>query len=169
MADFTDEDKKERTTDYFEEGVHEVEIAVVSFGKTSDDKEFAEFTVAGSGDDARTGTARVWFTTPAAKNYSFGIIRSIFVHNTPEEKRDATRERINKIKNTAELEEACEALMGKKCWYSVAKSERTYTNEAGETKNSYDKNVYGYKPAPKTITPVETAQDGDINLTNVPF
>lgn len=171
MADFSDEDKKERSNNYFEEGVHEVKIAVVAFDKTADGKEFAEFTVMGKdADDSRSGTARVWFTTPEAKNYAFNIIRGIFVHNAPDDKKDAVRDSINKIKNTEELEKACEKLIEKEAWYLVQKSDRTYTNSNGETKNSYNRDIYGYKPAPKNLTvqpDVEGAEE--VDQSEIPF
>lgn len=147
MVKFTEDHKKEQASNYFGEGIHKVKIGAIDFGATDDGKEYVEFTVVD--DDEREGTARMWFTTEKAINYTFNIIRGIFVHNAPADKKDAIRAKIDKVKDTKELEKICEMLAGKECWYAVYKSDRTYKSN-GDIKHSYDKNVYGYEPKPRT-------------------
>lgn len=170
MADFTDEHKKEMVPgNYFAEGIHKVKIVDVVFGKTDADKEYAEFEVIG--EEGEEGKARIWFTTDAAKGYSFNTVRSIFVHNTKDEsKKDKTRAMVDAVTNTTELAKLCEALKGKECWYAVYKSERTYVGKDGQSRNSFDRNVYGYEPKPKAPNAVEKAAkeiDGEITSENV--
>ena len=150
MVKFNDEHKKESTMgEFFPEGIHKVQILNVEGGKTDAGKEYIEFTV--TDDEDREGTARMWFTTDAAINYTFNMIRTLFVHNAPKDKKDAIREQIDKIADSDTLIKACEQLIGKEAWYEVRKSDRTYQNAQGETKNSYDKNIYGYEPKPKAV------------------
>lgn len=154
MADFTDEHKKDMNSNFFEEGVHKVKITRIEFGETDSGKEYAEFGV--KDEQGREDNARVWFTTDKAMNFSFNIIRGIFVHNAPAGKKDEIRTSIDNLKDTTELEKACKVLMGKEAWFSVYKDpSRTYQNDKGETKNSFNKNIYGYEPSPRKMS-VET-------------
>lgn len=155
MATFNDSHKEEMSGNYFDQGVHKIKIGAVIFDTTDDGKEFAEFTVVGtdSDKDERVGTARVWFTTDAAIHYSFNMIRSIFVHNAPKDKKDKARAAIDGLKDTEELEQACQHLVGKEAWYSVYENpERTYTDQDGKLRNSFDRNIYGYEPKPRTVS-----------------
>lgn len=144
-----DDMKKEISNNYFSEGVHKVKIGSVHF-VTDNGKEYAEFLVVG--DEGQEGTARVYFTEKAA-TYSFNTIRGIFVHNSPESSKDKTRDAINAIEDTETLEKQCQKLIGKECWYMVQKSDQTYVNNNGETKNSYNKNIYHYEPKMKESAP----------------
>lgn len=149
MVEFSKEHKKE-VGQYFGEGVHKVKIDEVVFGMTDKDKEYAEFKLIG--ENGETGSARMWFTTDGAINYSFNAIRNIFIHNTVEKHRDKMREKFDALHNTEELAEFCKALRGKECWYSIVKTDQTYTDNYGNIRHNYDRNVYGYEPkiAPKT-------------------
>jgi len=173
MATFTPEHKEEKSMNYFEVGVHKVKIKTVIFGETEDKKEFAEFTV--YNDSGQEGTARLWFTTDKALGYSFGIVRGIFVHNASEDNRDKVRKTIDEIKDTKELETACQKLADKECWYEISEDPvRRYTNAKGEQRPSLNKNVYGYSPSPKTVTPISTdaakeAGAEDVELSDIPF
>ena len=44
-------------------------------------------------------------------------------------------------------------LPGKECWFSIYESdERTYTDDNGKVRKSFDKNIAGYELKPKTVT-----------------
>lgn len=168
MANFTNEHKKEQTGNYFGEGIHKVQISEVVFDKESDGREYAEITVVDPDNGERTDKARLWFHTDGAIGYSFNIFKGIFVHNAPEGKKDETRAALDAMNGTDDLEKACKVLKGKEAWYQVAKSPtRTYTDKAGNTKPSFDKNITGYEPTPKTVTVapgVEGTPESDSNL-----
>lgn len=158
MVKFNEDHKKEMSGgDFIPEGTHEVKIAAITFDTDNQDREYVEFIV--EDNEGRNGTARMWFTTDAAINYTFNIIRSIFVHNAPEGKKDELRAKIDALDNTDELEKACKNLIGKKCWYQVVKTDRTYQDSEGNTKNSYNRNIYGYEPTPKKVSTGDPAPD----------
>jgi hypothetical protein len=159
MVKFSDDDKKVSEfsgNKYFEEGVHPVKISTVDLDKTKDGKEFIAFGVVDSmdADNEHEDEVRFWFSSPGAINFSFNRIREIFVHNSPEDKKDDTRKKFDAITDTEKLEEACrKVLIGKEAWLSVVQNpNRTYQNSAGETKNSFDKNLTGYVPTPKKLS-----------------
>lgn len=167
------EDTKKQLGNYFGEGTHKVTITKIEQGKTQDEKEYFEFTV--EGENGEEGTARV-FWTEKAQQYSFNSIRDIFVHNTPEKNREAVRAAVDNTTDTDELFKLCQqTLIGKEAWYVVQKTDRTYTNAAGELKYSYNRNLYGYeyhpKPAQKTseelINELTGGEQTDINA--IPF
>lgn len=146
MADFNDTHKAEQG-EYFKEGIHKVTILGVTGGANDNDKEYIEFVV---GDTKGTeGTARMWFTTDKAISYTFNSIRNIFVHNASKGKEEAAKDLVNKVTNSEELVELCnKALIGKEAWYTVEMSDYTYTNQAGELKHGYNRNITGYEPKP---------------------
>jgi hypothetical protein len=147
MADFNDSHKAEQGQ-YFTEGIHKVTILGVEGGKNDNDKEFIEFIV--GGENGEEGSARMWFTSDKAIAFTFNSIRNIFVHNALKGKEDGARDMVNKVKNSDELIKLCnEVLIGKEAWYQVEKSDYTYTNAAGEVKQSYNRNIFGYEPKPK--------------------
>lgn len=151
MVKFNDSHKEEQGGEYFELGVHEVVILEVNFDKTQDDKEYVDFTVT---DETQTkqGTARLWFTTDGAIKYTFNIIRGIFVHNAPDDTKDAIRKKVDGVKDTDELAKLCQLLVGKTAWYEVSEdATRTYMKD-GVTKPSLNKNITGYKPTPKKVS-----------------
>lgn len=154
MVNFSDKHKEEMGGEYFELGIHKVKIMLVVFDKTDEKepREFVDFTVT---DDSETKEARVrlWFTTEGAIKYTFNIIRGIFVHNSKEENKQKIREKVDGVKNTEELEKLCDLLIGKEAWLEVAEDpERTYQNEAGETKPSINRKLTGYEPSPKKVS-----------------
>lgn len=170
MADFTEDDKAERSGGkYFDEGIHEVRIGAVKFDKTNDDREFAEFTVFGNGDDEeREAKTRFWFHTAGARGYSFGAIRNMFVHHAPEAEKEKTREKFNKIKNTAELDAAIQKVLvggAAQVWLQVYQ-DGTYKDNDGNDKPSFNRDIYGYLPPEKkkavnhpetgTVEPIKT-------------
>lgn len=174
MADFTKEDKVEKVMGkYFDVGVHRVKIKVITFDKMDDGREFADIFVEGA--DGQEDNSRVWFHTAPAKNYSFNILKGIFVHNAKEENKDKVRKTIDAVNNTDELEEACQGLVGKEAFFEIKEDPvRTYQNAKGETRPSLNKNVYGYEPTVKTqpapsTKAAEEAGGEDIELSNIPF
>lgn len=172
MADFNADHKKEMGA-YFSEGVHKVKITDITAGDTDSGKEYFEFKV--EGENGEEGSARMWWSTDKAIGYSFNTVKGIFVHNTVEKNRDQVREMLDKCKNTEELFEVChKSLIGKECWYSTYKSDRTYVNGAGETKHSYDTNVYGYEPKPQAksdniLNDIANGTPVDTNSDEIPF
>lgn len=164
MVKFSDKHKEDSRGDFIPEGTHLVKIMLVEGGKTTDGKEYIEFTVVD--DQEREGRARMWFTTDAAINYTFNIVRGIFVHNAPEGKKDEMRAKIDAIADSDKLVEACQALIGKEAWYQNTKSDRTYHDAEGNEKHSYDRNIYGYEPAPKKVSGnPEGVEDVDMSST----
>jgi hypothetical protein len=152
MVKFSDDHKKEINNDYFEIGIHKVQIMLVVFSKTDDGREYVEFTVTDPETQTKEGKARLWFTTDKAIGYTFNAIRGIFVHNSPEDKKEAIRKKVDAVKDTDELDKLCQLLVGKEAWYEISEDDiRTYQNEKGETKSSLNKNITGYKPTPRKI------------------
>lgn len=157
--DFTNEHKEEREFgNFFPFGVHKVKIIGFYLDKTEGGKEFLEV-----GFTNEEGTiedkARVWFSTDKAVNYSFNILKGIFVHNAPEAKKDQARKLFDAVENTEKLAELLTSkLIGKEMWFTkYPDPERTYTGGDGRTYQSINKNIYGYPielnqslmPAPK--------------------
>lgn len=167
-ATFSDTEKEEKSFNYFEQGVHKVQISGVEFGFTEDkdEKEYCEITVVDPDNAEKTDKVRLWFHSEGARSYSFSTLRAIFVHNAPEDKKDEIRAKFNAIKGTEDLEKACQKMLpGKEAWFSIYESEtRTYTDESGKTRKSFDKNITGYEPKPKTVT----VGTGDAAITGTP-
>lgn len=153
-------DHKLEMGNYFEEGIHKVKIAAINLGKTQgEEKEFMEFDVLG--ENGEEASARIWFTTDKAIRYSFNVVKSIFLHNcSTEEKKEKMRKLLDGVTSTEQLAKvAQEALIGKEAFYSTFKSAtRTYVDADGETKASYDRNITGWEPQVKKITPPETIE-----------
>ena len=164
MADFTADHKKEMSNDYFDEGEHTVKIMMVEGGQTDDEREFVDFTVTDTETETKEGSARFWFHTDGAINFSFNRIREIFVHNAPDDKKDDIKKKFDALPNTQKLVEACnKMLIGKEAFYQVSKSDRTYESN-GKIKHSYDRNLTGYMPTAKTVT----VGEGDSAVTGTP-
>lgn len=162
---FSDSHKED--SKYFETGVHKVKILSVFEDVNANDKPFFGFDI--KGENGETDTARLWFSTDKAIAMSFGVIRDIMVHNAPEGKKDAIRDEINKVKDTDELLAIAQAsLKGREAWYEVAQN-GTWTNDQGEVKNSYNKNLYGYEKKPKKVTPEMIMGSEPADPNEVPF
>lgn len=151
MAKLTDEHKQEMGN-YFELGIHIVDIKDVVQAETDDKREYFEFTVTAEDDDSLESTARLWFHTDKAIKYSFSIVRGIFTANAPEGKEEAVKAELQKIDDTDELIKLCKkALKGKKAWLEVSEDPtRTYEKD-GEQKPSINRNITGYEPQPKKV------------------
>lgn len=178
---FTDETKEEKTNKYFDYGVHRVLLGQFELGGEGEgEKEYIEITVMHPDDGDITDTARVWFTTDKAANYSFNVLRQIYVHNAPKNAKDKARETFDAIPDTAKAVELLnEKLIGKEAWFSKYPSPtRTYTAQDGTIKKSVDKNVYGYEPKARpellpenqSDSPLEGAEDvtGTEAAENIP-
>lgn len=154
-ATFSDSEKEEKSFNYFEQGVHKVQISGIEFGFTEDkeEKEYCEITVIDPDNAEKTDSVRLWFHSEGARAYSFSTLRAIFVHNADDDKKDEIREKFNAIKGTEDLEKACKKMLpGKEAWFSIYESEtRTYQDEKGNVRKSFDKNITGYEPKPKQV------------------
>lgn len=147
MADFNDSHKAEQGQ-FFPEGIHKVTILGVEGGTNPNGKEFIKFTV--GGENGEEGEASMWFTSDKSIAFTFNSIRNIFVHNATKGKEEAAKELVNKVTNSEELVDLCnKALIGKEAWYQVELSDYTYTNQAGELKHGYNRNIFGYEPKPR--------------------
>lgn len=172
---FSDDNKEVREFDsnYFTFGVHKVQIAGVELAETDDGKEYVEITVVDPADGEKTDTARVWFTTDQAANFSFNTLRQIFVHNTPEDRKDAGRQLFDKVADTTELVGVLGALVGKDCWFTkYHDATRTYVGKDGVNRKSVNKNIYGYEPKLKPeLMPTSgpTNVDGMLNQAKAAF
>lgn len=130
---------------WFAYGVHKVHIVLVELGETDASKEYVEVTILG--DNEEEDTARVWFTTDKAANYSFNVLRQIYVHNAPEDKKDTARDEMDGVADTKELVDLLQKTVGGNCWFTKYPSaDRTYQAQDGTTKRSIDKNIMGYEP-----------------------
>ena len=171
MAKLSAEHKEEfEQRNYFDEGVHKVKIQSVTLGRTqpkTDDDEGKEFLAFGiiSGDGEKEDEVRFWFTTDKAIKYSFNTIKGIFVHNAPEDKKQKTRDALDKIADTEELEKACQNLIGKEAWFSIYQDRtRTYPKQDGTVGYSYNRNLTSYEPTPRAIV-----TDAEAPVEDVPF
>jgi hypothetical protein len=167
----TDEDLVQRNNQYFAEGEHEVVITEAKRGVTDAGKEYVEFTVAGHDDE--TGKARLWFSTEAGSKYALSILAGIASHN---KQTDAEKEKVrDAFKAITDTDQVDDKFLAKfkdmDAFFTVYMSDRTYINSAGETKNSYDSNIYGYMPKPKVAKPttVESLMGEEISTDDVPF
>lgn len=136
-------------SNWFGFGVHKVHIGAIELSETESGKEYVEVTVLG--DNEEEDSARVWFTSEKAANYSFNVLRQIYVHNAPEEKKDAARDTMDAVKDTEELvAKLNDRLIGGECWFTkYPDPERTYLDASGNIKQSINKNIYGYEPKPR--------------------
>jgi len=169
-ATFSDTEKEEKSFNYFEQGVHKVQISSIEFGFTEDkeEKEYCEITVVDPENGEKTDKVRLWFHSEGARGFSFSTLRAIFVHNAPEELKDSVRDRFNAINDTEELEKACQKMLpGKEAWFSIYESDtRTYTDDNGNVRKSFDKNLTGYEPKAKPVAAKTiTIGSGDAKIT----
>lgn len=166
------ENAKQELNQFMGEGVHKVTILGVLPGASeSTGSEYFEFGI--QSEDGIIGEARVYWTEKA-QQYSFNTIRDIFVHNTKEENKEKVRAMVDAAKDTDELLKLCqEGLEGKEAWYKVEKSGSTYVNAQGETKDSYNRNLYGYEPKMKNVSDEQILKDitsdAPVDLSEIPF
>lgn len=160
-------DAKQSLGLYFGEGVHKVKIIGVIQDKNDNGSEYFEFGL--EGENGEEGTARIYWTEKAQK-YSFNAVRDIFVHNTKEANKDMIRAKVDATKDTDELFKLVDAnLIDKEAWFKVEKAGTTYVNNNGETKNSYNRNLYGYEPAMKKQTAEDLIDEFKKNADSTPI
>jgi len=146
----TDEDLKVRgDQNYFPLGFHEVGVTSAKRGVTANGKEFAEFEVLSADDEDYTGTARLWFSSDKSTKYALSILSGIASHNKETEaEKQKVNEAFKKITDTDQVDDKfLERFVGMEAFYEVADNGRTYTNESGQVRPSYDRNIYGYRKA----------------------
>lgn len=141
-----DKEVKEFSSNRFDFGVHKVHIGAIELGETDSGKEYIEVTVLGDADEE--DTARVWFTSEKAVNFSFNVLRNIYVHNAPEDKKDAARDIFDKVETNEDVIKLFnERIIGGECWFSkYLDATRNYVDQGGVTRQSVNKNIYGYEP-----------------------
>lgn len=170
----TDENKavKEYTgQNYFGYGVHKVAIGEVSLAFTDNEKEYIEITVIGENEEE--DSSRVWFTSDKSANFSFNILRQIYIHNASEENKDKARDAVDALEDTKGLLKLMQNCIGGECWFTkYPDPTQSYINAKGETKQSINKNVYGYAPKLRTDllpTDAKTTMDvTDVQDANIP-
>lgn len=158
---------------YLDFGVHEVQIMLVESGQTDSGTDYLEFTVVGKNEEEER--ARLWLTDKSEK-YTFATLKSIYTHCAPEDKKDSARDELDACKDYDEVVELFnKRCIGKQIWFTKYQDpERTYVNQAGETKRSVNTNVYGYEPKlredllPKRDT-VHEVSDQDIKNVGKTF
>lgn len=146
-------------------GVSKVQISAIGLDHTDDNKEFVEVEVVGA--NGEEDSSRLWFTSDKAANFSFNVLRQIYVHNAPEEVKEAARETMDAVKTTEELvEKLQEKLLGGECWFTkYYDPSRTYTTDSG-TFRSVNRNVFGYEPKLRTdLMPQEAAGGTAVDKT----
>jgi hypothetical protein len=170
-VNLTDEDLAPRgENNYFNEGVHEVLIDSAKRGKTDAGKEYVEFIV--KGENGESDTARLWFTTEKSCKYALSILAGIASHNKESEAdKQKVRDAFKQITDTDQVDDKFLAKFeNDHAFFTVYKSDRTYEKD-GETKHSYDKNIYGYSPKPKTdlVANAMKQDTSNIDLSEIPF
>lgn len=171
-VNLTDEDLAPRgESNYFTEGVHEVLIEKAERG-VHDGKEYVEFTV--KGENGETDTTRLWFTTEKSCKYALSILAGIATHNKESEAdKQKVRDAFKQITDTDQVDDKfLKKFENDHAFFSVYKSDtRTYTNAQGETKPSFDKNLYGYKPNEKKdlVADAKAELQKPIDLSEIPF
>jgi len=146
----TDNDYTEQSK-YFDEGVHKVKITGAIMDKMDDGREYVEIGVEGS--EGETAEVRMWLHSEKAFKFTMRTLQGIAVHNA---KDDAQKDKIRQFFvgdfNDEKVQKVLDKLTGYEAWLTVYQSDRTYTNAQGETRHSYDRNIYGYEPKPKKTT-----------------
>ena len=146
----TDNDYTEQSK-YFDEGVHKVKIAGAIMDKMDDGREYVEIGVEGS--EGETAEVRMWLHSEKAFKFTMRTLQGIAVNNA---KDDAQKDKIRQFFvgdfNDEKVQKVLDKLTGYEAWLTVYQSDRTYTNAQGETRHSYDRNIYSYEPKPKKTT-----------------
>lgn len=149
---FTDEHKKESNFGQrFAFGVHKVSILGFNLcGTEEGEKEYVE--VGFTDEEGRKeGNVRLYFNTEGNSPISFDILRTIFVHNAPEDKKEAAKASFNGVENSKKMVDLLNSkLIGKEMWYTKYYDAKggTYQKE-GQTYRSVRESVMGYPTNPK--------------------
>ena len=175
--------------EYFGQGVHEVIIYGAEFYK--DEKKGNIYLDVDVADEQNVKKAQVrMFFTEKANKITISTIRRILVHNAEDEnKKQEIRTKFQTVTSLLDLKAFVMDLIGKQAWLKIEKSDRTYIDNDGNEKFSYNRNLYGYEPemtAQKKKTdadsgvvdnqdtlPTEQEVDNmgemEINMADVPF
>lgn len=147
---FSDEDKEVKDfTETIPFGVHEVQFTGAIAGETDAGKDFIEIGVVAK--DGLEDSARLWFVG-GASNISFNTANQVAVHQGKDEEEKVTiRERVEAVNDSQELVDILNDVCASgKLWFSkYYDPKRTYQNQKGETRQSINKNIYGYEPKAK--------------------
>lgn len=144
---FNDTHKKEYTKN-FPFGVTKVNIVNFTLAKTDNGKEYVEVAFVDHKNDELSDTARVWFTTDKAAQFSFNTLKDVFVHNAPEAKKDEARDMVMKTANTESLVELLKSkLLGKEMWVTKYFDANRTHDYQGQIFRDVNKNIYGYEPS----------------------
>lgn len=114
---------------YFEYGVHKVRLMSFTEETSNDGKVYVEVFFE-SEDGERNESKRQYFTTPKGINFSFNLLRSLYVASAPEKLREQAEKTIQAVKTTTELvDKLNEKAAGTTAWISKYPSAtRTMTN-----------------------------------------
>lgn len=146
MVKITMSDADYNSGNYFGEGVHQVTISVAVLEAMDDGREYVDIGV--SGKDGEEGSARMWLHTDKAAKFTLRTLQSIAVHNAKTETQEVkTRAYFVGEMTNEKIQKILTQMVGYEAWYVVVQDpNRTYTNDDGEIKASYNRNVYGYEP-----------------------
>jgi len=147
--------------EYFGQGVHEVIISNAEFFKDDkNDKIYLDVDVADE-QNIRKAQVRMFFTEKANK-ITISTIRRILVHNAEDEnKKQEIRIKFQTVTSLLDLKAFVMDLIGKQAWLKIEKSDRTYIDNDGNEKFSYNRNLYGYEPE-MTIQKKKMDTDNDV-------
>jgi hypothetical protein len=171
MVQFTDEDKevKEFNNNYFEFGVHKVQIDGVFGDTTEAGKEFIEVGVIDPQNQEKSDKVRLWFTTPQGNNISFNTLRTIYVHNAPESAKDDARKSFDELKDTTEMAMLLNKVIGGEAWITVYPDPtRTYTGKDGQIRKSINKNIFGFQPKERPELLPQHSDSEPVNAADYP-
>lgn len=171
---FSEAEKEEMTfkDTFFKYGVHKVQVDGRAIERDDQDRAYMEIGVVDPDNSDITTTVRMWLHTEGARKFTFNTLRNIYVHNAPEDQKEAARKTFDAIKDGTDLLVALDKVIGGEAWIDVYPDpERTYQNAKGETKPSINTNIYGYEPKlkpeliPDTQKQVDPADfpEGDAN------
>ena len=75
------------------------------------------------------------------------------------------------MKSLYELSQLVQKLPGKSCWYTVEKTEETYTDNNGDEKHRYERNIWAYEPKLKSKSGENVVEDipEEVDLSEIPF
>jgi hypothetical protein len=102
------------------------------------------------------------FFTEKANKITISTIRRILVHNAEDEnKKQEIRIKFQTVTSLLDLKAFVMDLIGKQAWLKIEKSDRTYIDNDGNEKFSYNRNLYGYEPE-MTIQKKKMDTDNDV-------
>lgn len=133
---------------YFGEGIYPIIIMDANYGETKGGSEYIEFVFRGEGGESQE-SARMWMT-PKSADYTAQNIRSIVVHNAPEDKKDSVREAFDEKVVDGQILFECAlglAANGAKAWIKREKQEEPY----GARLDNEEK-IYAYRDGADAVS-----------------